>query len=1128
MAANLSVPSGFTAGELVFNDDFAGTSLNGTSWNTYITSNAANGYPWFSYGQGGSGVGGFYEAEYDMPYDLSVNNGLTLNAVQQSIVAPNRVNGVTAMQTFPVTSGVVSTYGKMEFDGGYLQISMKEPGGDGSWPGLWLLPGKGAGSVGDNYEIDIQEGGFTSGSANPNDTFAYHLHTPNGTFGGVVDTGVDLTAGYHTYAINWVPGKSITWYLDGREIGQVTSAQAPIPNEPMELIMSNQVANSNAAGWHTTLDGSTPYSMPMQIGDVQLYQAPGSGDTVTGANAASQPVTVANTPPTLTINAIDGNNLITKANAAAGLLISGTASDADGSTDVAGQIVTVGLNGKTYTGAVQTNGTWSVTVAANDAQALSDGSYTVTANVTDKAGNPASQASRVVTVDETAPTLTINAVNGNNLVSNTNFTVSGSATDADGSADVTGQTVTVKILDSLNNIKGTYTTTVSGGGWSVNVPAALANGSYTVTADITDKAGNPATEARQPVTVSQAIVTATPTGSLSAPSGFTASDLVFGDGFAGTSLSASSWNTFITSNAANGYPWFSNGQGGSGIGGPYVADYDMPYEVSVNNGLTLNAVQQSIVASNRVNGVTANQTFPWTSGVVSTYGKMEFDGGYLQISMKEPGGDGSWPSLWLLPGKGAGSVGDNYEIDIQQGGFTSGSANPDDTFAYHLHTPNGTFGGVVDTGVDLTAGYHTYAINWVPGKSITWYLDGREIGQVTSAQAPIPNEPMELIMNDGVANSAASGWRTTLDSSTPQSMPMHIGGVQLYQAPGSSDTVTGANAGSQPVTADRTAPTLTINAIDGNNLITNANAAAGLLISGTASDADGSTDVAGQTVTVGLNGKTYTGAVQTNGTWSVTVTASDAQALSDGSYTVTANVTDKAGNPASQASQVTIDEDRVAETPSLNISSSSLTVAAGRSVGLGVSVGAVDSDDVLSVSISGVPRYESITAAGATPVVSAGGSTYTFSALPTSDWNNGLVLHSTYTGHRHPTAVLTITASNTTSGETSTAASRTISVTDPPASGSVASSGVADWFSTRHLSAKILQLAASRGRLAVGHPPSSAGDQASQSPLALLTQFAAAADAHCGSKHGSGQVVSSLAEHMHSFELSLTKHSASA
>jgi beta-glucanase (GH16 family) len=1042
VATNLAAPAGFTANDLVFNDNFSGITLNGASWNTFITSNAAQGSPWFGNGLGGSEIGGPYEADYDMPSQVSVNGGLSLDDVQQSIVGLNRIDGVTVSQTFPVTSGVVSTYGKMEFDGGYLQINMKEPGGNGSWPGLWLLPGKGAGSVGDNYEIDLQEGGFTSGSANPNDVFAWHLHTPGGTVGGAVNTGIDLTTGYHNYGLYWVPGKSITWYLDGHQTGKVTSAQASIPNEPMELIMSNGVANSNASGWHTTMDGSTPYSTNMQVADVQLYQAPGSGDTVTGANVTSPPATVDQTPPTVTITAVDGNNVVSKANAATGVLIGGTASDPDGTADVAGQTVTVGLNGKTYSGVVQTNGTWWATVAASDTQALSDGSDTVTADVTDKAGNPASQASQVVRVDETAPTLTINAIDGNNVITNANFIVSGAATDADGSADLTGQTVTVKILDSLNNVKGTYTTTESGGSWSVNVPAALANGSYTVTADVADEAGNPATEARQAVTFNQASGARTPAGSLSTPSDFTTSDLVFSDGFAGTSLSASSWNTFITSNAANGSPWFGNGQGGSEIGGPYEADYDMPSQVSVNNGLSLDAVQHSIVGLNRINGVTAYQTFPVTSGIVSTYGKMEFDGGYLQISMKEPGGHGSWPSLWLLPGQGAGSgAGDNYEIDVQQGGFTSGSANPNDTLAYHLHTPSGTFGGVVNTGIDLTAGYNTYAIDWLPGKSITWFLNGRQVAQITSAQATIPNEPMELVMSNGVANSNAGGWRTTLDSSTPSSMNMQVAGVQLYQGPGSGDTVTGANVTSPPVTADTMPPTLTINAIDGNNIINQANAAAGIVISGTAIDPDNPVNVVGQTVTVGLNGKTYSGTVETNGSWSATVAASDAQALSDGIYTVTADVTDKAGNPATQAKRaVTVDGDSVAETPTLNVSSPSLDVAAGGSARLGVSVGAVDSDDALSVSISGVPRYESITAAGATAVVSGHGSTYTFNALPASDWNNGLVLHSTYTGTRHPTAVLTVAASNATTGETSTAASRTITVTDPPSSNLEASS----------------------------------------------------------------------------------------
>ncbi|WP_420970704.1 family 16 glycosylhydrolase [Bradyrhizobium sp. B120] len=286
----LAAPAGFTSSNLVYEENFSGTTLD-SYWHPYITSRAANGWPWNSNGSG-SGPGGPLDVDYDMPSQVTVNNGiLDLTAIRQPV---SGINGGTP-QTFPVTSGAVSSYGKFEFDGGYLQISMKAPSGDGAWPGLWLLPGAGS-SGGDNFEIDMQEGGYT-GSGPANQAFAWHLHTPSGTVGGVIDTGIDLTAGFHTYGINWVPGKSITWYLDGKQMAQVTSAQVPIPNEPMELIMSNQVANSNAAGWHTAFDSSTPSTMQMQIDQIQLYQAAGGGDTVTGANVTPSTPTQPTTPP---------------------------------------------------------------------------------------------------------------------------------------------------------------------------------------------------------------------------------------------------------------------------------------------------------------------------------------------------------------------------------------------------------------------------------------------------------------------------------------------------------------------------------------------------------------------------------------------------------------------------------------------------------------------------------------------------------------------------------------------------------------------------------------------------------------------------------------------------------------
>src|SRR4051794_32525545 len=101
---------------------------------------------------------------------------------------------------------------------------------------------------------------------------------------------------------------------------------------------------------------------------------------------------------------------------------------------------------------------------------------------------------------------------------------------------------------------------------------------------------------------------------LSAPAGFTSSNLVYQESFSGTTLD-SDWHTYITSNAANGWPWSDNGSGGS-FGGLYNADYDMPSQVTLTNGLlNLTAIDQPV--SGIYQGTA--QTYPMTSGVVSSY-----------------------------------------------------------------------------------------------------------------------------------------------------------------------------------------------------------------------------------------------------------------------------------------------------------------------------------------------------------------------------------------------------------------------------------------------------------------------------------------------------------------------------
>jgi hypothetical protein len=130
--------------------------------------------------------------------------------------------------------------------------------------------------------------------------------------------------------------------------------------------------------------------------------------------------------------------------------------------------------------------------------------------VTNAAGNTA-EASHAIRVDETPPTIAIDTTVSNNVVNvkvaSAGFAIAGTTTDAEN-----GQPVTVKIVDSSGQVIDTFTTTLTNDTWSVNVTSAeaksLHDGTYTVTADVSDSAGNSAQEATQAIAVDETPPTA--------------------------------------------------------------------------------------------------------------------------------------------------------------------------------------------------------------------------------------------------------------------------------------------------------------------------------------------------------------------------------------------------------------------------------------------------------------------------------------------------------------------------------------------------------------------------------------------------------------------------------------------
>ncbi|OUS74708.1 hypothetical protein B5G52_01520 [Pseudoalteromonas sp. A601] len=150
-----------------------------------------------------------------------------------------------------------------------------------------------------------------------------------------------------------------------------------------------------------------------------------------------------------------------------------------GSSNEIGGEVTVVVNGQTLLAAVANDGTWQVTIPT----ALSDGEYPVEVTITDTAGNQQT-ASSTLSIDTITPVLTMTNLG---VTNDATPTISGTSTEPQGTE------VVIVLVDS-NGDRQQFTTQVQGdGSYSASPSAVVADGAYTVTATITDAANNSGT-----------------------------------------------------------------------------------------------------------------------------------------------------------------------------------------------------------------------------------------------------------------------------------------------------------------------------------------------------------------------------------------------------------------------------------------------------------------------------------------------------------------------------------------------------------------------------------------------------------------------------------------------------------
>ena len=251
--------------ELVFYDEFDGTSLNTNVW-SYQEGTGAE------YGLNGWGNN---EEQYYTSENVSVGDGtLTIEAKNESRDGKSYTSG-RIRSLAEDNEGFSITYGKVE-------AKIKMPTGDGIWPAFWMLPSTDDyGTWASSGEIDIMEargrlenqvlGTIHYGSTWPD-------NKSSGTTYTLPDDGT--ITDYHVYALEWDVDTMI-WYVDGIEIYRTSSWYAknantsydyPAPFDKPFHILFNMAVGGTFDGNRRPDDSVFENPVTMDVDYVRVYQ----------------------------------------------------------------------------------------------------------------------------------------------------------------------------------------------------------------------------------------------------------------------------------------------------------------------------------------------------------------------------------------------------------------------------------------------------------------------------------------------------------------------------------------------------------------------------------------------------------------------------------------------------------------------------------------------------------------------------------------------------------------------------------------------------------------------------------------------------------------------------------------
>lgn len=275
------VPDNWT---LVWSDEFSGDTIDPARWGHDIDC-------W----GGGNEERQCYT---DDPANAFIQNGqLVIRAIRERVSGPalpitQRRNALDHRRrtTRDYSSARLSTRGLAAWTYGRIEVRARVPGGQGSWPAIWMLPEDEAyGGWAASGEIDIMEAvnlgvpceACLSGREDEiHGTLHYGDAWPDNAHSGTSVAVPDAFLNFHTYAITWSE-TGMTWFVDGEAYARQTpedwytategGSQAAPFDQPFHLILN--LAIGGAWPERENLGGVSDWGFPreMRVDWVRVY-----------------------------------------------------------------------------------------------------------------------------------------------------------------------------------------------------------------------------------------------------------------------------------------------------------------------------------------------------------------------------------------------------------------------------------------------------------------------------------------------------------------------------------------------------------------------------------------------------------------------------------------------------------------------------------------------------------------------------------------------------------------------------------------------------------------------------------------------------------------------------------------